>query len=808
MVQVFERAIQDVRYAMRTLRKSLGFTAVVLAALALGIGATTAIFTVVNSVLLEPLPFSNPGRLVALREIRPDGQINPSVQTQNFLDWRARNRSFERMAALVALPVNVVAGHGNPEQVPGLIVSADFFPLLGVRPLLGRWFTPEDDLPGAPRRVILSFGYWQHRFGGVAGIIGSRLTSFGASAEVIGVMPSGFVLPDIRADLFVAAQIDPASAPRDGRNYQVYARMRDGVRITAARAEMRSLAMQTAAERPAWNTRWSATAIPLLNDAVGDVRTSLLVLLGAVSFVLLLCCVNIANLYLIRTCNRARELTVRHALGAGLGRILHQLLAESLLLTLSGGLLGIGFAYAGVRALLGMLPVGFPLPRLVEVQVDGRVLLVCLGVCLIAGIAFGLSPALAADFRNPANAIRHSGRSITGRRSIVGSALIVSEVALALVLVCGAGLMARSFVELNRVDPGFRPERLLTMRMLLAPAKYGPNQNARAAVVEEMLARIRGLPQVTAAASIHFLPMGGIGSGSGVYRADRPKPQPGTTPGAGFSVISDGYFHAMGIPLIAGREFDSHDRIGTKLVAVINRAAARMLYPDENPIGKQIMVEWTGPPQAEIVGIAVDSRFDGMQSPPEPFIFLPNSQRPSLFTGLVVRTLDDPLRVVGTVREAIRSVDPEQGVMDIRTMEQRIADSVASPRLQTILLDAFGILALVLACLGTYGVVAFAVTQRIREIGVRLALGATPATIRAQILRAGVGTSALGLLIGFGAALAVTRYLKTLLYSVQPTDPGVFALAIALLVLVTTAACYIPASRAARQDPMAVLRQE
>ena len=808
MVQAFEHALQDVRYGMRTLRKSPGFTAVVLAALALGTGATTAIFTVVNSVLLEPLPFPNPGRLVALREIRPDGQINPSVQTQNFPDWRARNRSFEGMAALMGLPINVIAGSATAEQVPGLAVSADFFPLLGVRPLLGRWFAPEDDLPGAPTRVILSFGYWLRRFGGEAGIIGSGLTAFGSPAEVIGVMPPRFVLPDIRPDLFVAAQIDPALAPRDGRNFQVYGRMREGVRIGAARAEMSSLAIQTAVERPAWNTRWSATAVPLLDDAVGNVRTSLLVLLGAVFFVLLLCCVNIANLYLMRTYNRTRELTVRHALGAGRGRILHQLLAESLLLALSGGLLGIGFAYAGVRAILGLLPVSFPLPRLAEVQVDGRVLLVCLAVCLIAGIAFGLSPALAADFRNPANTLRQSGRSVAGHRTVVGSALVVSEVALALVLVCGAGLMARSFVDLNQVDPGFRPERLLTMRMLLAPGKYGPNLNARAAVVEQMLARIRGLPQVTAAASIHFLPMDGIGSGSSVYRADRPKPQPGTTPGAGFSVISDGYFHAMGIPMIAGREFDSHDRVGTKPVAVINRAAARMLYPDENPIGKQIMVEWTGPPQAEIVGVVADSRFDGMQAPPGPFIFLPNSQRPSLFTGLVVRTSDDPRRAVPAVREAICSVDPEQGIMDIRTMEQRIADSVASPRLQTILLDAFGVLALVLACIGTYGVVAYAVTQRMREIGVRLALGATPAAILAQILRAGLKMSAIGLAIGFCAALALTRYLKTLLYSVQPTDPGVFTLAIALLVLVTAAACYIPASRAARQDPMAVLREE
>ncbi|MBV9746476.1 MAG: ABC transporter permease, partial [Acidobacteriia bacterium] len=407
MVQAIERALQDVRYAARTLSKSPGFTGVVLAALALGIGATTAIFTVVNSVLLEPLPFPNPGRLVALREIRPDNKVNPTVQTQNFLDWRARNHSFERIAVLQQRPVNFVAGSAEAEQVNGLRVSADFFPLLGVQPLLGRWLTPEEDLPGAPARVILGFGFWQRRFGGDPGIIGTRLTVFGSPAEVIGVMPSGFELPNVSAEIFLAVQIDPAFAARDGRNFQVLGRMREGVRIGAARAEMRSLAIQTAAERPAFNTRWSATATPLLDDSVGDVRTSLLVLLGAVFFVLILCCVNVAILYLMRSYNRARELTVRHALGASRGRLFHQLLAESLLLTLCGGLFGLGFAYAGVRVLLGLLPASFPLPRLAEIRVDERVLLVCLGMSVLAGITFGLAPAVAADFRNPANALRH-----------------------------------------------------------------------------------------------------------------------------------------------------------------------------------------------------------------------------------------------------------------------------------------------------------------------------------------------------------------------------------------------------------------
>ena len=802
-----QNALQDLRYAARTLAKSPGFTLIVLAALALGIGATTAIFTVVNSVLLKPLPFPDPGRLVAIREITPNGVINPSVQTQNFLDWQGRSRSFEHIAALQSIPLNLT-GSGDAEQVNGLRVSADFFPLLGVQPAVGRWFTLAEDLPRAPARVILSYAFWQRRFGGDAGVVGKTLTVGGTSAEVIGVLPARFALPNLNAELFIAAQINPAIAPLDGRNFQVYGRLRDGVALSAAQAEVAALHAQSTAERPRFNTRWTATAMPLLDDAVRDVRTALLVLLAAVLFVLLLCCVNVANLYMIRTYNRVRELTVRHALGAGRWRLLRQLVTESLLLTLVGGLLGIGVAYAGVWGLLSLLPANFPLPRLVEIHVDGRVLLACLSTSVAAGIVFGLAPALVADFRNPAEALRHAGRAIAGGRHALGNALVVTEVALALVLVCGAGLMARSFIELDRVDPGFHPEHLLTMRMLLVPFKYGPDVNARAAAIERMLERIRAVPQVSAAASVHFLPMSGIGSGSGVFRADRPEPPAGSMPSAGFSIISDGYFQAMGIPLVAGREFDAHDRAGAPMVALINQAAARMLYPGEDPVGKTLTVLWNGPPQAQIIGIASDYRFEGMQVKPGPFVFLPNAQRPSLINALVIRTSGDPLTLTSAVREALRNVDPDQGVMETATMEQRISGSIARPRLQTVLLGAFGILALVLACLGIYGVLAYAVAQRMREFGIRAAMGAAPRKLLGEILGGGLRLAGAGVLIGTVAALALTRYLETLLFAVRPTDPAVFAGAIAILLAISVLACYVPARRAAGADPLLVLREE
>jgi putative ABC transport system permease protein len=807
MPHFVERTIQDVRFAARTLMKSPGFTLVVLAALALGIGATTAIFTVVNSVLLEPLPFPDPERLVAIREIAPNGNLNPTVQTQNILDWQARNRSFVRIAAHQALPMNIVGPEGA-EQVNGLRVTADFLPLLGVRPRFGRWFTAEEDRPGAAPLVILTYGFWQRRFGGNANVIGSQVNLNGRPNQVVAVMPAGFVLPNIRAEVLVPAQINPAFAPQDGRNFQIIGRLRPGISLAAAQAEVRALHEQSTKERPRFNTRWTATADPLLDDAVRDVRTALLVLLGAVLFVLLLCCVNVANLYLMRTYNRVRELTVRHALGAGLGRLLHQLLAESLLLTLAGGVLGVALAYAGVHGLLALLPATFPLPRLAEVGVNGPVLLMCLGVSVAAGIAFGLAPALTANFRNPADALRHAGRSIAGGRHAVGNALVVAEVALALVLVCGAGLMARSFIALNRVDPGFRAEHVLTMRMLLLPSKYAPDINARAAVVERMLQSIRAVPQVVSAASIHLLPLSGTMSGSSIYRLDRPEPAPGSMPSAGFSVISDGYFRTMGIPLIAGREFDTRDRAGAPLVAVLNQAAARMLYPGEDPIGKQIAVFWNGPPEARIVGVARDTHFQGMHVDSGPFVFLPNAQRPNLFNALVIRTAAEPSLVIAAVREAIRNADPDQGVLETATMDQRVADSMARPRMQTVLLGGFGVLALALACIGIYGVLAYAVSQRIREMGLRIALGAAPARILREILSSGLRFAVLGLVIGTAAAVGLTRFLETLLYAVRPTDPEVLAGAIVVLLAVSASACLVPARRAARVDPMTVLRQE
>ena len=501
-----ERAAQDIRFAARLLRKNPAFTGVAVAALALGIGATTAIFSVVDSVLLKPLHFSDPGRLVTVWEIAPSGKINISAQAQNFLDWQQRNRSFEAIAAMEALPANL-SGVGDAVQVPGLRVSGDFFRILGVSPMLGRTFRPEEDVYGASCVAVLSHGLWQRLFGSRPDAIGSQILLAGAKCEVIGVMPPAFGFPTLRADLYVPIRINPADAPRDGRNYQTVARLRPNVSLIDAQAEMRAIAAQTERERPYMNAKWSATVVPLMEQTVGGTRIVLLVLLGAVGFVLLTACANVANLLLMRASARRREMTVRVALGAGTWRLLHQLTAESLLLALIGGGLGFLLAYWGVPAILKTLPAGFPLPRIQEIAVDRTVFAFTLLVSLSCGLFFGIFPALQVDRSRLAGGLQQGGRHGSAANRRVRNLLVVAELAVAVVLVIGAGLMLRSFLLLNEVDPGFRPERLIAFRMLLNTPLDPHWQEHRAARVQQMLDRIRALPMVTSASSINILPL-------------------------------------------------------------------------------------------------------------------------------------------------------------------------------------------------------------------------------------------------------------------------------------------------------------
>jgi predicted permease len=801
-----ERVARDARFALRLLRKSPTFALTAIGVLALGIGATTAIFSVVDAVLLRPLGFRQPERLVMVWERRSDGHTNV-IQTQNFLDWRARNRSFSGISCIYGTSVNL-SGGGDPVQVPGLRASAGFFEILGVAPLLGRVFTPADDEGTAPV-AILSYGLWQRRYGGNAGILGQKILLDGAAAEVVGVMPPGFAYPTIRADLFTPLRLNPVTAPREGRNYQSVARLKPDVTLAQAQHEMEAIAAQTARERPRMNTNWSALVVPLLEQTVGKSRDTLLVLLAAVVFVLLIACANVSNLLLMRAAGRQREMTLRAALGAGRWRLLHQTAVEALLLALMGGLLGYLFAYWCVPAAIRMLPESYPLPRRAEIGVDRGVLWFSIAVSVGCGLIFGLFPALQVNRARLAEGLKRGGRTGSGTGRGLRNALVVAEVAVAVVLVVGAGLMMRSFALLNQVDMGFRPDHLLTLRMMLIFNKYAGDIPRRAGIIAGTLEKLRALPQVKSASSIHVLPMLGTNSGTDYNRADRPEPAPGTGTGGEVSVISDDYFRTMGIAMVAGRDFDRRvDRYGSPGVAIMNRAAATMLFPGENPVGKRLRLFWSFVTNPEIVGVVENMRHDSVDLAPQPTVYVYNVQAPSMFASLVVRTQGNPVTAVAAVKEAMRQVDPDQGAAEITSMEQLVSNAIAVPRLQTVLLGAFGALGLLLACVGIYSVISYSVVQRVREVGIRLALGAAPGAIRGMVLREGMLLAAVGIGAGAAASLALTRYLATMLYTVKPTDPAVFASVAAILAAAAAAGCWFPARRATSVDPAVVLREE
>ena len=590
----------------------------------------------------------------------------------------------------------------------------------------------------------------------------------------------------------------------EGRSFSTVARLRPGITLASAQAEMTAIAAQTSEERPALNAQWGVTIVSLHEQTVGQIRRLLLVLFAAVGFVLLIACANVGNLLLMRSAQRAREMSIRLALGAGPGRLLHQLIVESLAIAGLGGLLGVALAHWGIQSLVAMLPATFPLPRVHEIGIDPAVLTFTASIALSVGVLFGLMPAFQSRRLDLTRDLHQSSRSVASSHRLRG-VLVVAEVALALMLVTGAGLMIRSFLRLNHVEPGFQAERVLTLRMLLLPAR---ERVFHAQVVNDVLERVRALPQVVAAGSIGILPMVGSNSGTWYYRADQPEPRPGERPGGDVSIITPGYFQAMAIPLLKGRDFDERDRMGSPKVAILNQTAAHMFFADEDPLGKRVSVSWNDAREVQIVGVVADIRHSQLHTKPDPCLFLPNAQQPFPFSSLVVRTTGDPSLLLAAVKEQIREVDPDQGVSEVQTMEQLVADSIASPRLQTLLLSSFGFLALTLACIGIYGVIWYSVSQRTREFGIRLALGAPPGAVFDLVLREGFRLTALGLAIGLAAAFALTRYMKILLYEVEPTDPATFAGVSALLLLVAAAACYFPASRATRVDPAVVLRDE
>lgn len=796
-----EHALADIRYSLRSFLRAPLFVAIVVITLGLGIGSSTAIFSLLDGILLRALPFPNSSQLMMLWEIPPQIHKTNVVNLTNFVAWRERNHSFQSMAAFLNSPMNLLGDRGG-EQVPGLSVTADFFETLGTPPLLGRTFHPGEYWTSEPREVVLSYGAWQRLFGGRRDVIGKKISIDASHHEVIGVMPAGFDLPNYKAELYVPQVIEN----NEGRNYSVIARLRPGVSRASANAEMAALAAQTAREKVRMNAGWSASAVPLLDQTVGSVRPILFVLFAAAGLVLLLACANVANLLMMRATGRVREFGVRLALGASRNRIVRQLLIEGLLLSLCGGLLGVLVGSIAIQTLKTSLPESLRIPRLNEVALNWVVLLYSAGASILAAMIFGLAPALQSLRRNVSQDLRNATRSVTSGRK-VRHMLVIAEIGFALVLVSTAALMVRSFLRLTDVDTGFHAENVLTARMLLLPVE---KEEYRAETVRQMLDRIRLLPGVIAAGSIGILPMGGTNSGTDYYRADRPDPAPNARPGGDVSIITPGYFEAMRIPMIHGRAFDADDRAGSPPVAILNQSAARMLFPGEDALGQKLKVQWGDSPitLVEVVGVVADIRHDGVSTPPDPCLFMPNDQEPFPFTSLVVRTTGNPSNLENALREQIRAVDSDQGIAKMELLQQVVSDSIARPRLEAVVLTAFGVIALGLACIGLYGLIAFSVAQRIREIGIRVALGASKAGIFRMILGDGLRLAVVGVLLGLTGVVGSARFLRSILFEISPLDPVTLISMVSILLIVGLLACYVPALRATKADPATILREE
>jgi len=805
--------IKDVRYGIRNLLKRPGVTAVALITLALGIGVNTAIFSAVDSVMLRPLPLKDPERLVAIWEHTPTlGIVQNQMAPANFFDLRNQNQVFEGVGAFSEFSMNLT-GEGEPESLDGQLVTANVFSLLGVQPALGRTFAPEEDQLGREHVALLSDALWQRRFNRDPGIINRNITINSESYTVVGVMPAGFFFPIREAEIWIPWAMEPEQASGRGDHYlTVVARLKPGVTIERANADTESLAARWATDYPRTNEGLGILVRSFHQDYVGDLRRPMLILLGAVGLVLLIACANVANLMLAQATTRRREIAIRMALGAGRWAIARQLLTESLLLAIAGGLLGVLGAIWGVEALSKLLPES--LSKLQAISVDSRVFLFTFGVTVLTAVVFGAVPALQAARANPGETLGDTSRDLAGGISgrYMRRVLVVAEVAFAVVLLAGAGLLIRSFHRLRQVDLGFKTDNLLTMRVVLPMPKY-LKPEARRSFYDEFLRRVDEIPGVESAGMISFLPLSTSGMRFGFSVEGLTKPDDINLPFALYRAVTPDYFRATGIPLQRGRFFDAHDTVDSQTVVVVNRRLAEQFWPGQDPTGKRIKV---GPPHwenpwATIVGVVGDVRQNGFYGEQMPEMYVPSTQERRSWLAprdLVVRTTADAGAVAGAVRQAVWAVDKDQPVSNVRTMDQVFATAMSRERFQMLLLSLFASLALVLACVGLYGVISYAVAQRTHEIGVRMALGAQPHDVLKLVIRQGMLLTFAGLLLGVVGGLAVTRVMTDLLFGVTATDSVTFFSAGGLLVLVAFLACYVPARRATKVDPLIALRYE